>query len=79
MDEVQVHVRGTTASHPAYKAYVLFLLLFAYLLNQLDRYMTSIVTKPMAQDVHYGDLTCMVNSTKNEHAVACVNITSQHR
>lgn len=33
----------------AYSLYVLALLLFAYLLNQLDRYTLAIVTKPAAQ------------------------------
>ena len=46
-----------------YNIYVLLLLLLAYLLNQLDRYTLPIVTKPMAQDVHYGDIVCMTNSS----------------
>jgi len=32
-----------------YSLYVLALLLFAYLLNQLDRYALAIVTKPASQ------------------------------
>jgi len=32
-----------------YSGYVLSLLLITYLLNQLDRYMLAIVTKPLAQ------------------------------
>lgn len=32
-----------------YSLYVLFLFLITYLLNQLDRYMLAIVTKPLAQ------------------------------
>ena len=32
-----------------YSLYVLIIFLFTYLLNQLDRYMLAIVTKPLAQ------------------------------
>lgn len=32
-----------------YSVYVLILFLITYLLNQLDRYMLAIVTKPLAQ------------------------------
>ncbi len=32
-----------------YSIYVLLILLLTYLLNQLDRYMLAIVTKPLAQ------------------------------
>lgn len=32
-----------------YSIYVLLLFLITYLLNQLDRYMLAIVTKPLAQ------------------------------
>ena len=46
-----------------YSIYVLFILLLTYLLNQLDRYMLGIVTKPMAQELHYGDMACMKNDS----------------
>lgn len=52
-----------TAKAMVYSIYVLILLLIAYLLNQLDRYMISICTKPMAQDIHYGTQACMKNSS----------------
>ena len=51
----------------AYSIYVLVLLLVSYLLNQLDRYMISVCTKPMAQDIHYGDMACMVNKSATEN------------
>ncbi|CAH1785992.1 unnamed protein product [Owenia fusiformis] len=57
-----------------YSIYVLFLLLFAYLLNQLDRYTLPIVTKPMAQELHYGDKVCMQNSSAGSD-VQCTNKT----
>lgn len=46
-----------------YAVYVLVILLVAYLLNQLDRYLLSIVTMPMAQEIHYGDLQCLHNKS----------------
>lgn len=46
-----------------YSVYVLVLVLLAYLLNQLDRYMLAITAKPMAQEIRYGDQDCMVNTT----------------
>ena len=42
-----------------YSLYVLFVLLLAYLLNQLDRYTLPIVTSSAGYDLHYGDLVCM--------------------
>lgn len=47
----------------AYSLYVLALLLLAYLLNQLDRYTLAIVTKPAAQEIHYGEQGCMKNES----------------
>lgn len=46
-----------------YSIYVLLILLLTYLLNQLDRYMLAIVTKPLAQEIHYGDQGCMTNAS----------------
>ena len=42
-----------------YAMYVLLLLLMAYLLNQLDRYCLAICTEPMAQEIGYGDKSCL--------------------
>ncbi|XP_006820643.1 uncharacterized protein LOC102809729, partial [Saccoglossus kowalevskii] len=46
-----------------YAIYVLILLLTAYLLNQLDRYTLAVCTQPMAQDIHYGDQSCLENTS----------------
>ena len=49
-----------------YSLYVLLLLLAAYLLNQLNRFTLPVTTKAVAQDVHYGDMSCMiVGNTEN--------------
>ncbi|XP_060069712.1 protein spinster homolog 1-like isoform X2 [Ylistrum balloti] len=63
-----------------YKVFVLVLLLLAFLLNQLDRFMLAITNKSIAQDIQYGDKGCMINSsfTKAEvHGIKCENIQSQ--
>lgn len=47
-----------------YAMYVLFLLLGAYLLNQLDRYALAVSSQPMAHDIKFGDKGCLpYNST----------------
>jgi hypothetical protein len=50
-------------SFSMYSLYVLIIMLITYLLNQLDRYMLGIVTKPMSQELHYGDVACMQNDS----------------
>ena len=45
-----------------YPLVVLLFLLFAYLHNQLVRYTLSITAKEVAQDLHYGDESCMMNT-----------------
>lgn len=56
-----------------YAVYVLFLLLGAYLLNQLDRYALGATSQPMAQDIHFGDKGCLpYNSTFSSNKKFCV-------
>lgn len=43
--------------------WALLLFLLTYLLNQLDRFLFGITAKSMAQEVHFGDQACMINST----------------
>ena len=45
-----------------YPLVVLLFLLFAYLHNQLVRYTLSITAKEVAQDLHYGNRICMMNT-----------------
>ena len=42
-----------------YSLYVLLMLLLTYMLNQLDRYALSITSVETAQDLKYGDKSCM--------------------
>lgn len=44
-----------------YALYVLFLMLLAYLLNQLDRYTLPIVYKAVGAALGYGDYSCQAN------------------
>ena len=61
-----------------YGLYVLFMMLMAYLFNQLDRYTLSIVTTLSGPDVGYGDYSCMAipqyagTANISKH---CTNIT----
>ncbi|CAH1272339.1 SPNS2 [Branchiostoma lanceolatum] len=69
-----------------YPLYVLCVLLVTYLLNQLDRYILATTSAPMAQDIHFGDMGCLENSTvtlpgnitckKVEHEFSCTNLTN---
>jgi len=47
------------------------MLLLTYLVNQLDRYLLGIVTKPMSQELDYGDWACMSNNSATENSVVC--------
>ena len=44
-----------------YPAYVLVMMLVAYLLNQLDRYTLPVVTTHVGAELHYGDKSCRPN------------------
>ena len=46
--------------------YTLLVFLVTYLLNQLDRYMLAITVQPMAQELHFGDQGCLMNSSFTE-------------
>ncbi|XP_028410997.1 uncharacterized protein LOC114533625 isoform X2 [Dendronephthya gigantea] len=48
-----------------YALYVLTCLLAAYLLNQLDRYALVVTSRPMAQDIHFGDKGCVSSKDIN--------------
>ena len=47
-----------------YSLYVLFIMLCAYLLNQLDRYTLPITAKYVGFDLKFGDLRCLPNFTE---------------
>lgn len=65
-------VRGASI----YSLYVLFVLLMAYLLNQLDRYTLPIVTSDVGYDLNYGDKICMKNRRLSQDIFDDFNITS---
>ncbi|XP_046440533.1 protein spinster homolog 1-like isoform X2 [Daphnia pulex] len=68
-----------TSKQNIYSIYVLLLFLITYLLNQLDRYMLAIVTKPLAQEIHYGDQGCMTNTSATfpTPQVVCQKLTNE--
>merc|ERR1712012_204427 len=45
-----------------YLGYVLSALVLIYLMNQLDRYLLTVLTTFMAPDIHYGNQICLANS-----------------
>ena len=57
-----------------YAVYVLFLLLGAYLLNQLDRYALAVSSQPMAHDIKFGDKGCLPynSSFSKDYKKICV-------
>ncbi|RXM94623.1 Protein spinster-like 1 [Acipenser ruthenus] len=56
-----------------YPVYVLCILLITYLLNQLDRYILAIVILPLAQEIHFGDKSCLPNETRQPGPLQCNN------
>eukprot|EP00049_Salpingoeca_infusionum_P001038 m.44532 g.44532 ORF g.44532 m.44532 type:complete len:500 (+) comp10838_c0_seq2:443-1942(+) len=48
-----------------YAIYILIVLLFVYLTNQLDRYLLGIVSTQTAQALHYGDQGCLKLNQSN--------------
>ncbi|KAH9496640.1 hypothetical protein Btru_009912 [Bulinus truncatus] len=64
----------------AYNVYVLFLLLVAYLLNQLDRYMLAVTILPVSQEIKFGDQGCLRNlSVKTSSSNVKCNGTDHDR
>ncbi|KAK0066290.1 MFS-type efflux pump [Biomphalaria pfeifferi] len=51
-----------------YNVYVLLLLLLAYLLNQLDRYMLPVTVLPVAQEIKFGDKGCFRNASVHSNS-----------
>jgi len=58
-----------------FAAYVLTLLFFTYAVNQLDKFSLSIVAKPVAQELHYGNRECMVNDDAQGRFTASHNLS----
>ncbi|XP_043196131.1 MFS-type efflux pump MSMEG_3705-like [Amphibalanus amphitrite] len=56
-------IRALLLRSSGYSLYVLALLAFTNLLNQLDRYMLAVVARSSAQEIHFGDQGCLLNDT----------------
>lgn len=58
-----------------YSLYVLFIILIAYLINQFDRYALPIVSKDMAQEIHFGDKSCMpLQNASKSYVSKCTSL-----
>ncbi|MBN3288338.1 SPNS1 protein, partial [Polyodon spathula] len=60
-----------------YPVYILCILLITYLLNQLDRYILAIVILPLAQEIHFGDKSCLPNETSQPGPLQCNNASDE--
>ncbi len=54
-----------------YSLYVLLVLMVVYLLNQLDRFVLGIAGKSLARDLHFGTLSCYLNSSSSSNVSSC--------
>ena len=57
----------TTKPNKIYAIYVLILLTCIYMVNQLDKFSLSVVAKPIAQELHYGNRECIVDKDVKGH------------
>lgn len=46
-----------------YQPYVLFLVTIGYVCGELGHYVIGVISKRMAIDIHYGDISCQLNSS----------------
>ncbi|XP_078406376.1 MFS-type efflux pump MSMEG_3705-like isoform X1 [Cetorhinus maximus] len=61
----------------AYSFHVLCCLLLTYLLNQLDRYVLAIVIQPLAQDIQFGERSCLSRESAEQGGAQCRNASTQ--
>ena len=54
-----------------YSLYVLVVLMVAYLLNQLDRFVLGIAGRSLARDLHFGTLSCFLSTSNMSCATNC--------
>lgn len=56
-----------------YKPYALAIVSIGYVLGELGHYLIGVTSKATAEDLHYGDISCQLNSTK----LALVDLPTQ--
>lgn len=57
-----------------YPAYVLAIVSIGYVLGELGHYLIGVTSKAIAEDLHFGDIACQLNSTEfhlNQLPVLC--------
>ena len=53
----------SSCSGPCYTIYCLTILMLCNLLLQIARFILAIVARPLAQELQFGDKTCMLNQS----------------
>ena len=72
--QTEIAQARTTKPNKIYAVYVLLLLTCTYMVNQLDKFSLSVVAKPIAQELHYGNQECIVDKDVKAHYIA--NLTN---
>jgi len=66
----------TPRPNKIYAVYILILLTLTYMVNQLDKFSFSVVAKPVAQELHYGNQECIVNEDVKKHFITNNHLTN---
>ena len=74
--QTEVSQALTARPNKTYAIYVLILLTGTYMVNQLDKFSLSVVAKPIAQELHYGNRECIVNEDVKQHFTANNHLTN---
>lgn len=74
--QTEVSQAVTAKPNKPYAIYVLMVLTIIYMVNQLDKFALSVVAKPIAQDLHYGNQECVVDKKVKDHFIANNHLTS---
>lgn len=62
----------------AYNWYTGLVLMVCYALGELGHFLIGVVSKPMAQSIHFGDQSCMItNSSYNDDRNLCTDLNNE--
>ncbi|XP_037775569.1 protein spinster homolog 1-like [Penaeus monodon] len=71
MDFVQANMRDTAKTWLG-----LIVLAYVYVVGELSHFLLGIVSRPMSQDLHYGDRACLPNPEAPHQSSACMTATN---
>ncbi|XP_069987762.1 uncharacterized protein [Penaeus vannamei] len=54
----------------------LIVLAYVYVVGELSHFLLGIVSRPMSQDLHYGDRACLPNPEAPQQSSACITATN---